>query len=103
MFKARSAEGLVVLEVLVENSSGGPPSSIDLKNWIKAYAVTFAVLADRDKSVFRLYVPETVLPTYLVIGRDGVIVYRSQGTTDDPTAEDKLDTAIDAALRATAK
>ena len=43
-----------MLEVLIENSSGGPPSTTDLKNWIKAYAVTFPVLADEDKSVFQL-------------------------------------------------
>lgn len=92
-----------MLEVLIENSSGGPPSTTDLKNWIKAYAVTFPVLADEDKSVFQLYVPETVLPTYLLIGRDGVITHRAQGTTDDPAAEGQLDAAIDAALRAPMK
>ena len=103
LFKERSSSGFVVLEVLVENATGGPPTSDDVRTWIKGYGVTFPVIADPDKSVFKTYVPKTVLPTYLVIGRDGVITYRGQGTTDDAAEEDRVKAAIDAALAAPAK
>ncbi|GAC1535450.1 MAG: hypothetical protein NVS3B10_28590 [Polyangiales bacterium] len=98
LFQERGSKGLVVLEILVENATGGAPTSDDVKAWIKAYGVTFPVIADPAESVFKTYVPQTVLPTFLVIGRDGVITYRGQGTTDDAAAEDKVKTAIDAAL-----
>jgi len=102
LFQERSSAGLVVLGVLVENATGGPPTSSDVKTWISVYKVTFPVVADPDKTVFEAYDPQRILPTYLVVGRDGVITYRAQGTTDDPSAEDKLKTAIDAALSADA-
>ena len=100
LYRTRAHEGFVVVEALVENSTGGAPTVHDVQAWTKAYGVTFPVVADPGKIVFRKYVPHTVLPTYLLVGRDGVITYRAEGTTDDATAEAKLRKALDAALSA---
>lgn len=94
-----SAEGFSSLGILTENVTGDPPSATDVKNWIKAYSVTFPVLADPEKAVFKLYVPSPVLPTSLVIDRAGIIRMRLQGTTDDAATEAKLRAAIDEALK----
>lgn len=95
----RAAEGFSSLGILIENTTGDPPSATDVKTWIKAYSVTFPVLADPDKSVFKTYVPTPVLPTSFVIDRAGIIRLRVQGTTDDAAGEAKLNAAIDEALK----
>jgi len=80
------------------NATAKPPTSADLGTWINAYSVTFPVLADPDKKAFAAYVPETVLPAYFLVGRDGVIKFTARGTTDDPAAEARLEAAINQAL-----
>ncbi len=96
--RTRSAEGFTALGVLIENATGKPATATDLQTWIKAYDVTFPVLADPDKSVFTQYQPSPVLPASLVIDRGGVIRLRLQGTIDSDAAEAKLTAAIDTAL-----
>ncbi len=98
----RGDEGFSSLGILIENTTGDPPSASDVKTWIKAYAVTFPVLADPEKAVFNVYVPLPVLPTSLVIDRAGIIRMRLQGTTDDTATEAKLRAAIDEALKSSA-
>lgn len=95
----KGADGFSSLGILIENTTGDPPSATDVKTWMNAYAVTFPVLADPDKTVFKTYVPSPVLPTSLVIDRAGIIRMRLQGTTDDAATETKLRAAIDEALK----
>jgi hypothetical protein len=95
----RSAEGFSSLGILIENTTGDPPTAANVKTWMTAYSVTFPVLADPEKAVFNLYVPSPVLPTSLVIDRAGIIRMRLQGTTDDAATEAKLRAAIDEALK----
>lgn len=89
--------GFSVLGILIEDSSGQPPTAADLRTWAKAYSVTFPVLGDPDKSAFKTFIPRGVLPAYLVIDREGIVRYRAVGAADDPAAEDKLKAALDAA------
>jgi len=98
LYTRKSADGLTVIGILIENATAKPPTSADLRTWINAYSVTFPVLADPEKTAFAAYVPQTVLPAYFLVGRDGVIKLTSRGTTDDPGAEARLEAAIDQAL-----
>ncbi len=99
LHNARAAEGFSALGILIENTTGDPPTAKDVMTWMTAYGVTFPVLADPEKSVFETYVPSPVLPTSLVIDRSGIIRMRLQGTADDAATEAKLTAAIDQALK----
>lgn len=98
LYKDLGGRGFVVLGILVENATGGPTTPANLRTWTTAYSVTFPVLGDPEKTVFKTYVPQTLLPAFAIVGRDGVITYRGQGTTDDVAAEEKLRAEIKAAL-----
>lgn len=101
-YKELSGRGFVVLGILVENATGGPTTPDNLRTWTTAYNVTFPVLGDPEKSVFKTYVPQTLLPAFAIVGRDGVITYRGQGTTEAAASEEKLRAEINAALNAPA-
>ncbi len=42
----------MILEIMIENNSGGTPSVSDLESWASRYDMTMPVLADEDLIIY---------------------------------------------------
>jgi hypothetical protein len=51
-FETYEDDGLMILEIMIENNSGGTPSVSDLESWANRYDMTMPVLADEDLIIY---------------------------------------------------
>ncbi len=85
-----ASDGLVVLAVHFDDS--GDPAK-----YASEHGYTYTVLPKGGREVARIYAVESI-PTFIVVGRDGVVTHRSLGYYGEST-ETKLRDAITAALK----
>lgn len=88
-----AAQGLTVVTVLHEDLSSQPPDAADLRQWSSTLGLTHAVLADPGAIVEATW-GGYYQPNVVVIGRDGVVDWRSTGGA----ATAGLEEAVRAAL-----
>ena len=69
-------DGFVVIDVLIENNSGDPPTPNEAAAWKNSLSLTYPVLADTEGDFLPTY-GETKNPfVFYLIDRDGRIVWR---------------------------
>lgn len=74
LYASFEADGLMAIEVLVENDAGGEPTPEDLQAWAANYQMTIPVLADPGGEVMATFDAESSeLPLTVVFDR-GVVI-----------------------------
>ena len=68
---------------MIENLYGEVPTAEDAALWQEGLELTFPVAADVDGSFAPVWDPEGVLPMAYILDRDGVIIWREAGGTEN--------------------
>lgn len=67
------------ISVVVQNGSGGPPTTSDAALWAEQMELTFPVLSDPTGSFYATWDPDGVLPVAYIIDREGVVAWGEAG------------------------
>lgn len=71
-----------VIQLLLENNPGEPPSSSLCEGWVTEYGPSFDIYSDNDQSVVNTFYNGAVpgsLPEHIIVDRNGNIVYQLLG------------------------
>ena len=79
LYSANKEHGFVILTVLMDDEMQRPPDQQDCRRWASAFRLTFPVLADTSRSVWRNYDDNGGVPLNMVIDRNMVIRYKRAG------------------------
>jgi len=69
----------VPISVVVQNASGGLPTSDDAALWGEELELTFPVLADPSGSFYETWDPAGILPVAFIIDPEGVVAWSEAG------------------------
>ncbi len=96
LHEARAHDGLVTLDVLIEDLHGELPDARDAERWREAFALSYPVLRDEDGSFAPVWNPTGQVPLHTVIDREGTIVLRVPAASRAVlrAVEDAVDTCL---------
>lgn len=69
----------MAISVVVQNGSGGPPTTSDAAQWAEQMELSFPVLSDPTGAFYATWDPAGVLPVSYILDRDGVVVWGEAG------------------------
>ncbi|NLH48496.1 MAG: hypothetical protein GX444_07815 [Myxococcales bacterium] len=79
-------DGFVVLQLIIENWAGNPPSQSDLMTWATNYGVTFPVLDDHNWTVtYPLFGGSISIPAYALLDQS-LVIQKKNGFLSSYTA-----------------
>ncbi len=89
LFEAYAEDGLMVITLLGENASGGPPSADDVAAWVDTFELTHPVGTDRDWDIYRRFVggPGVELPSMTLLGEGAEVLVVDEWITHDTVVE----------------
>jgi len=93
LYSANKERGFIILSVLMDDERQLPPDQQDCRRWAEAFRLTFPVLADTSRSVWRAYDESGGVPLNLVIDREMVIRYKRAGY-----AQGEIETTVERIL-----
>jgi hypothetical protein len=79
-------EGLMVLEIIIEDEQGNAPDQDDLVSWADQFGLTMPVLADPGSSTLYSFATGSIGLPYTVLLDRGVVVE----STNYPSSSDAL-------------
>ena len=95
-FETHAAEGFQIINVVVENQAGDLPGPEDAAIWQDAFGLTFLVLADVDGQARAAWGPSGALPTTVLVGSDGNILWEGTGGSDEEFG--RIEAEVESAL-----
>ena len=98
LYQQRRAEGLVVIDVLVQDVYGGAPDGDDAASWAESLELNFTVLADQQQEFFTTYGQGGNFFVFYVLDEEGTIEWVS--TQEDADTLEAVEAAVDAAFEA---
>ena len=93
LYNANKERGFVILTVLMDDEQQQQPDQQDCRRWANAFRLTYPVLADTSRSVWRAYDESGGVPLNLVIDREMVIRYKRAGY-----AQGEIETTVERIL-----
>lgn len=98
LYEDRAAHGLVIVDVLVEDTVFQPPDGADVEEWADDFELTYTVLADRDGVFLPAYGGsiESAPFVFYVLDGGGAIVWSA--LREDSTTLDQIAAAVDGVL-----
>jgi peroxiredoxin len=95
LWASRADEGLLVIDVLIQDQEALPAQPDDAGAWADALDLSYPVLADPMGVTWPLYDPISAMPAAWIIDRDGVIQWADRGYVNSgelvPLIDDLLD------------
>ena len=89
-----AGQGVRVIQILIQTEDYSAPDLAYCENWVERFGLSNTVLID-PATLTDIFFPEGVLPSTVIVDRDGVIRFRENGASDGLLS---LKSAIDAVL-----
>lgn len=73
--------GVRVVQILVQDLSGGDATMTDCTNWVTRFGLTNTELLDPGGEVTNIYFPDNALPSTIIIDEEGIIRFYENGAS----------------------
>jgi peroxiredoxin len=93
LYQERGPDGFVVLDVIVEDAYGAPPTAADASTWKDGLSLTYPVLVDDDAQFYESYGGDQEVFVYYVIDRNGIIAWHED--REDEGSLDRIREQVD--------
>jgi peroxiredoxin len=81
-------DGVIFLELLMEDLGGGPPTVNDLQSWASDFSLEYPVASGSPQTSVSSY------PTFVFIGKDMVVASREEGFPGDAAVSAEIDQLV---------
>lgn len=98
LYADRAADGLAVVDVLVEDTQSQPPDAADIAEWSDYFGLTYTILADPEGVFLPAYGGDLSSAPFVfyVLDGDGAVVWSA--LREDTTTLDQITTAVETVL-----
>ncbi len=86
LYETYKDQGLMILDLELQNADGGTPVQADLETWATTYSLTFPVLSDSSEIIYRYSGSSVSVPYHVLIDKGNVVYNNSDPSTDDVSA-----------------